>query len=44
VRGKKQTGTVRLPETLGVEASIARLRRNLDQFLDRVDPAGTVRR
>jgi hypothetical protein len=36
VRGKKQTGTVRLPETLGVEASVARLRRNLDQFVDRV--------
>jgi hypothetical protein len=36
VRGKKQTGTVRLPETLGVEASVERLRRNLDQFVARV--------
>ncbi|QIK66853.1 FBP domain-containing protein [Nocardioides sp. HDW12B] len=36
VRGKKRTGTVRLPETLSVEAAIERLRRNLDQFVDRV--------
>jgi hypothetical protein len=46
VRGKKQTGTVRLPETLGVEASVARLRRNLDQFVDRVtasQPRGMIR-
>jgi hypothetical protein len=44
VRGKKQTGTVRLPETLGVEASVARLRRNLDQFVDRVAPPDGGRR
>ncbi len=39
VRGKKQTGTVRLPETLTREASVERLRRNLEQFVDRVAPA-----
>ena len=38
VRGKKSTGTVRLPETLSLEASIDRLRRNLEQFVDRVAP------
>ena len=39
VRGKKSTGTVRLPETLSLDASVERLRRNLDQFVDRVAPA-----
>ena len=39
VRGKKSTGTVRLPETLSLDASVERLRRNLDQFVARVAPA-----
>ena len=39
VRGKKSTGTVRLPETLSLEASIERLQRNLEQFVERVAPA-----
>lgn len=42
VRGKKSTGTVRLPETLSLEASVDRLRRNLEQFVDRVAPRATA--
>ena len=36
VRGKKVSGAASLRETLPVEASVERLRRNLDQFVDRV--------
>jgi len=36
VRGKKVSGAASLRETLSVDASVERLRRNLDQFVDRV--------
>ena len=36
VRNKRVSGAASLRETLTVEASVERLRRNLDQFLDRV--------
>jgi hypothetical protein len=36
VRGRKVSGSAALRETLTREASIERLRRNLDQFVDRV--------
>src|SRR4051812_12769227 len=36
VRGKKVPGAASLRETLSPEASVERLRRNLDQFVDRV--------
>ncbi len=36
VRGRKVSGAAGLRETLSTEESVARLRRNLDQFVDRV--------
>lgn len=36
VRGKKVSGAASLRETIPLEASLERLRRNLDQFVDRV--------
>ena len=36
VRGKKVSSAASLRETLSLEASVERLRRNLDQFVDRV--------
>jgi len=36
IRGKKVSGVPRLRETISMEASVARCRRNLDQFVDRV--------
>ena len=36
IRGKRVSGVPRLRETISVEASVARCRRNLDQFVDRV--------
>ena len=36
VRGRKVSGAASLRETLSTEESVARLRRNLDQFVDRV--------
>lgn len=36
VRGKKVSGAPSLRETLSLEASVDRLHRNLDQFVDRV--------
>ncbi|GAB3664990.1 FBP domain-containing protein [Nocardioides korecus] len=36
VRGRKVSGAASLRETLSVEEAVARLRRNLDQFVDRV--------
>jgi hypothetical protein len=36
VRGKKVSGAASLRETLPLEATVERLRRNLDQFVDRV--------
>src|SRR4051794_3870114 len=36
VRGKKVPGAASLRETLSLDASVDRLRRNLDQFVDRV--------
>jgi hypothetical protein len=36
VRGKKVSGAASLRETLTLDASVARLQRNLDQFVDRV--------
>lgn len=36
VRGKKVSGAASLRETLSLESSVERLRRNLDQFVDRV--------
>lgn len=43
VRGKKSPGTVRLPETLSLDARVERLRNNLLQFVDRVAPAAGLR-
>ena len=40
VRGKRVSGSASLRETLSVEASVERLRRNLDQFVGRVLAAG----
>ena len=40
VRGRKVSGAASLRETLSVEESVARLRRNLDQFVDRVLATG----
>jgi len=36
VRGKRMSDAARLRETLSVEASVERLRRNLEEFVDRV--------
>jgi hypothetical protein len=36
VRGKRVSGAASLRETLSLEASVERLRRNLDRFVDRV--------
>lgn len=36
IRGKKVSGAPRLREAISVEASVARCRRNLDRFVDRV--------
>ena len=36
VRGRRVSGTPRLHETLSVEERVARCRRNLDEFVDRV--------